>query len=515
MSCKQSRCTWRCLLLLLGCSVLLSAPLKAEFDLGFQVMGRWDTGAQAGAADLKNVELLTKGGWTAVLLPWPADAAARAFADGCDKAGITPIAELGVMESAQQALQAAEATRAAGFAAIALDAAGAFDKPEALRDFVKELRGYDALVFLTRDQIGWDVPGAHLILKAGLWPGVRSPPNVEGRGIEVATASREPWVDSNAYLLGYLRGMFPDRPAALSYRADAAAGISDGRAVPYESLEVALVEAKLAGGNVVLSVEDDYRRALLSGDAEAGAAWESLGKTARFLRQNRDALERPNRSRIAVSAGTPAESGEILNLLYRRNLFPLVYPIGALPVLDSSRVRALVAANIPAPGRGELRRIEGYVRAGGLLVAAPSDRATPAWWLFEGVEKTSADRDRDQYSFGSGRIVAYHDPILDPSEFALDVIDLVGVRVRDLRLWNAPAVVGLAAQHTRSSAQVHLINYDTPLEQGFPARVDGIFRTATLRDATGETRPLKAVKRGEMTEVWIDRLGRLAIIDLH
>ena len=505
----------RRLLCVLGCAVIFSVPLQAEFDLGFQVMGRWDTRVQPEAAKLDNVGLLVKGGWTAVLLPWPADGATQAFADACGKAGITPIAELGVQEGSEQALETAETVRAGGFDAIALDAAGAFDEPEPLRDFIQQLRGYDALIFLSRDQIHWDVPGAHTILKAGLWPGVRSPPNVKGRGIEVATASREPWVDSNSYLFGYLRGLFPGRPAALAYRPDAAAGISGGRAVPYESLEVALVEAFLAGGNVVLSVENDYRKALLAGEAEATAAWESLGRTAHFLQRNRDEFARPNRSRIAVAAGTLVESGEILNLLYRRNLFPLVYRSGDLPVLDSSHFRGLVAANLAPPGRAELRRILGYVRAGGLLVTAPAGRTTPKWWLLEGAEKTRSDRDREHYSFGNGRIVAYHDPILDPSEFALDVIDLVGVRVRDLRLWNAPAVVGLATQRTESSAQIHLINYDAPLEQGFPARVDGVFRTATLRDAAGETRSLKTAKRGLMTEVWIDRLGRFALIELR
>ena len=493
----------------------LGAPARAEFDLGFQVMGRWDLQTDARASGLKNVELLRRGAWTAVLLPWPGDEATKAFAVACGKAGITPVAELGTLKTLEQSRELAESARGAGFGAIALDAAGFFDKPKPLRAFIKELRGYDLLVFLGRDQIGWDLPGAHVILQAGLWPGVRSPPNVPGRGIEVATASREPWVDANSYLIGYLRGMFPGRPAVLAYRPDAAGGISGGRAVSYESLDVALVEASLAGGNVVLSLAGDYREGLLSGEAEALAAWDSFGKTARFVRQNRDQFITPNRSRIAVAAGTLGESGEILNLLYRRNLFPLVYPAADLPVLDSSHFRALVAANIPAPARRDLRRISGYVRAGGLLVAAPADRTTPKWWRLDGAEKTRSDKDRDHYSIGRGRIVAYHAPVLDPSEFALDVIDLVGVRIRDLRLWNAPTVMGLATQSTRSSAQVHLINYDSPFDQGFPARVDGSFRTATLRDETGEARSLKVAKRGSSTEVWVDGIGRLALIELR
>ena len=48
---------------------------------------------------------------------------------------------------------------------------------------------------------------------SGLWPGIRRPPTVEGRGDETASASVEPWVDANGYQRGYLRALYPDKPA--------------------------------------------------------------------------------------------------------------------------------------------------------------------------------------------------------------------------------------------------------------------------------------------------------------
>jgi hypothetical protein len=135
--------------------------------------------------------------------------------------------------------------------------------------------------------------------------------------------------------------------------------------------------------------------------------------------------------------------------------------------------------------------------------------------MAEGAEKISSDTDRDHYTLGNGRIVAYHDPVLDPSEFALDAIDLVGVQTRDIRLWNAPTVVGSAVGADRGGARVLLVNYDTPIDQGFPARIDGVFRRAMVVELDGEQRSLKAVKRGEATEVWVDRMGRFALIELR
>ncbi len=496
--------------LLLG--LLLPIALLADFDPNSEIIGRWTPADKPPQAQ---VELLQQAGWTTVLLPWSAGDASKKLAGPITQAGLTPIAELGIVESIEAARKSAASAREAGFDGVALTAGDAFDSAQALRDFAAELRGYDLLVFLDREQIAWKIPGAHPILVAGLWPGVRAPPNVPGRGIEVATASREPWLDTNPYLVGYLRGMFPDRPAVLGYRPDGAAGITGGRAVPHESVEVALVEAYLAGGNYVMSLPDDFRNALLSGDADAIAAWQSLGDTADYLRKNAEQIRRPNRSRIVAAAGSLAESGEILNLMYRRNLFPVVHPASDLPVLDSSHTRGLVYANLDAPSAAGLRRIMGYVRAGGLLIAAPANRETPKWWLADGVEKTRSDKDRDHFSLGNGRIVAYHDPALDPSEFALDVIDLVGVQTRDIRMWDAPTIVGSAVEAGRGAAQVHLVNYDEPRDQGFPTRVDGVFRRATVREIDGEVRTLKAVKRGEMTEIWVDRIGRFALIELR
>ena len=362
-----------------------------------------------------------------------------------------------------------------------------------------------SFVHLPPDQIHRDVAPAQAVLQFGTWPGVRSGPNVPGRGIEVATASREPWVDANSYLVAYLQGLYPKRPALLGYRPDAAAGLSDGRAAPFESLELALVEAVAAGGNFVLTLPDDYRAALLRGDAKALPAWNSLGQTVRFLRDHSDWFSQPSRARVACAAGTLDQSGEILRLMFRRNLCPVVLPAASLPPLDPTRFRGLVRANLPPPSGPHLDRLQAFARAGGTIVSTE--------WVPPAAVKTRADEDRDHYSLGKGRIVAYRAPVADPSEFALDVIDLLGVRTRDLRLWNASAVLGLLSGQAKPL--IHLINYGAPLDQAFPARVDGLFRAAQFWEpGVPGPRRLPAARRGSTTEITVDRLRRFAVITL-
>ena len=64
--------------------------------------------------------------------------------------------------------------------------------------------------------------------------------------------------------------------------------------VPFETLELALVEAWAAGGNYILALEPRYQDALLRGEERALTAWRSLGRTARWLREHASLFRQPH-----------------------------------------------------------------------------------------------------------------------------------------------------------------------------------------------------------------------------
>src|SRR5450755_4154408 len=111
-------------------------------------------------------------------------------------------------------------------------------------------------------------PGLYAALSTGLWPGIRREPSTAGRDIEVASASREPWVDSNAYWIAYLRALYPKSAPVLSYEANEAAGLPPDRIVPFETIILALAEARVMGGNYILSLDPMFRKALLASDTK-------------------------------------------------------------------------------------------------------------------------------------------------------------------------------------------------------------------------------------------------------
>lgn len=415
-------------------------------DFSEDVIVRWDD------PDPAHVPLLTQAGINTVLLSAPH----AAFRDACSAAGMTTAA-------------------------------------------LSELRFVDANGLTAAS-------GANVVLTSGLWPGVRRPPSVNGRGDETASASREPWVDANSFWIEYLRALYPQRPALLGYLPE----LGD-RGVPFDTLELALLEARAAGGNYILAVEPFYRTALLRQDAKALAAWKQLGITARWLHAN-SALFRQNcPPAITVLVESGEDTAELANLLYRRNASPALAAASDPPRPDPALRLTLVAANLRPPAPDIAKRILAHAEAGSTVItaSAPEQR----WWRNSALKPLRVEPDREFFSLGRGQIVAYPEPVSDPSEFALDVIDIVTHKRRPVRLWNAPAVVALVTGSPRAGERlVHLLNYGSPVNSEMQIRVQGLYSRAAMLRPDGSPLPLRAAKRGTMTEVFVPELKRLGVL---
>lgn len=486
-------------------ALAVTSALAGAIDPATDLVAFWP-----GPLEPKSVALLREAGITAVILESPGGEKTEPFVQACRAAGILPLAYLGAPKDIAAAREAAEKARTSGFRGAALEA---FGDEVVMRAFLERRDAPEnAIVFVKPEQLAWRLAPAQTVLRFGQWPGIRGGGR-RGPDLGVASASREPWVDANSYLVSYLRGMWPDRAAWLGYRPDQEGGVSKDNLVPYDSLELAFAEAYASGGNFVLSVPGRYSEALAAGDKDALAAWRSFGETVRFLKTDSATFRRPRAAGIGVAAGTVEQSGEILNMLYRRNASPAVFAATAPQQLDPARFRAVVVGNVPRIPAAAQARFLAYAAAGGLLIAAPGDAKEKPWWAVPAARKVKSDEDRDHYEYGKGRILAYRGPVDDPSEFALDVIDAVGVRTRDVRLWNAGSIVAVLNRLAAGSLALTLVNYGSPRTYEFPARLEGAFRKATLTEP-GATAPraLKTAKRGTATEVVVDRVNRIAVI---
>ncbi len=331
----------------------------------------------------------------------------------------------------------------------------------------------------------------------GLWPGIRRGPSRRGREVEVASASSEPWVDANGYLVAYHRALDPKTPVVLAYEANEKAGVRADVEIPYGTAELALIEARVGGGNYVLDLPVRYREALEVGEGKAMEAWKSLARTASWLKQNEALFGRPALPHVMAMVEPGAATKEIANLLHRRGVSPLL----AATMSANVKPLALVVAGMKQIPANCFKVAED----GGIVVT--DQKALPNTTMIR--EET----DRVFCRLGKGMVVAYRRPIVDPSEFAMDVIDLITHRRRATRLWNALSAIPLATEGERSGeALLHVLNYGSPAREEIQAHIQGHFSKAILLSPEKTPVVLKTVRRGPSTEVFLPTLERVAVV---
>jgi hypothetical protein len=367
----------------------------------------------------------------------------------------------------------------------------------------------DTIRFVGRDPTGPLPPGDFVAVKAGVWPGARaSARNADGSFS--GGASQRAWIDANGYLVAWTKALFPGRTPLLAYLPDSDAGIGKGQVIPYDSLELALIEAWAAGGNYLLAPDAAYRNALLRGDPAATAVWFELGRTARWLKENQNLFRQSPLNTITILVEGGDTTAEIAALMFRQSGSPELVSTGRLPLPDASRRPIVVAAGIRGPSPDLGRRLLAHANAGASLVIDGGDASS--WWKAPGLKAGRQFEDRGFYTLGAGRLLVYKESIVDPGDFALDVLDLAARR-RPVRLWDASAVIAMASQADRGAKLIlHLVNYGSPTRGDIMAQVRGIYNSATLLRPGQPSITLRNCRRGANTDVLVPGFRRLAVI---
>ncbi len=488
--------------------VFSTLALAANIDPDREILARWPVAEPAA------VGLLREAGVNSVLVPPPEDAAP--FLAACRSAGITPIAELSLTQNAEVLQKDLAKVRAAGFGAAAIQA---FGDERTVRSILDSQGGFISIVVLTPEQIRWNVAPACALLKAGQWPGQQTR-DLAVAGATVSTSFSgpgvhpRPWLEANSYLIASLRGWFPGRPAVLGYQPDKGAGVSPDRVLRSDSADLALADAFSAGGSVVLSFPDSFRRDLLAGEKRALSGWRALASSISFVKKNRALVSGQSASQVAVAAGTLEESGEMLSMLYRNNLCPAVFAVERVPTLNPARLSVMVAVNT-LPSQASSRNLAAFASAGGRLFASPATAGSRSWWLQGTSRKARSEDQWDQYAVGGGGVFVYKSTVQDASEFAFDVIDVINRKNLDLRIWNAESVLGVLHRSGGGKLVLALVNYGSVIDHDFLVYVRGQFRGAELIEpGSEEPRPVKLTRRPQGAEINLDHLGRTLLLVL-
>jgi hypothetical protein len=348
-----------------------------------------------------------------------------------------------------------------------------------------------------------------VVVKDGTWSSASTRPRRE----EIrAGATARPWVEANGFRIGYLHALYPGMRPVLGYQMDAEAGVKPGRAPALSKLELALIEAWAAGDNYVLSLTLEHQQALIAGNPEALGAWRALGRTSRWLRANVALFRQPTLPNITMLVESGEATAEIASLMYRQNTSPRLVRSDVLTAEGLRNCRVLVTTGIRPPSVGLRARMLAHAEAGATVVTDAYGEG--AWWRGASCKLARAFEDREFYTLGRGRVVAYKEEIQDPGDFALDVLDLAG-RERAARLWDYGATIALATSAPSGGpgkAVLSVVNYGHPARRDLVAQIHGQFNEATLLRPDANELKLRVARRGPNTEVVLPDLNLLAAI---
>jgi hypothetical protein len=275
-----------------------------------------------------------------------------------------------------------------------------------------------------RATVPWDSGAPVLALTDNVWPGVTQ----QGLGAD-AGPTAAPWLDSNGWYIQMARARAAT-PLWLMFDPP-----GKGRVVPAENYATALCDTEAAGARWVIAPDRDLQSGLAEGTANARAALKVIGSAAGFFREHAGWRQFHSLGVTGVisdfTGGNLDMSGEILNLMARRNLqFRVIWKAQAMAA-PFTGLKALVYADTAAPAAGLRRRMMDFVERGGLLVTGPK-------WGAEG--KSAAPDFPTQFdvrSFGKGRLAVARQELSDAYQVAVETQFLVSHANDLVKIYNS------------------------------------------------------------------------------
>jgi hypothetical protein len=413
--------------------------------------------------------LLAKPGWSKVFLRW-------------SEVEIPPASELGVADlvisrdqingislqkarkqgyrvfvefSPRETSVATEVSATRGLAGIIVKAGEAGAEPRDLGDQLQKLRSaHPELKVL-------------LLGQGGKQPQIKGNLVVKNDGIlQVSSPTTKPWIDSNLALIRYERSAHPSQPPLVSFQWEfpgAPAGYGTPTAGDYA---LAVAEAGASRADVILDVDQNLQRALIS---KRSRAWETWNQVKRYLqfysRQGSYELV----ADVGVVTSDYEASFEPTNLMARHNI-----PFRVLPPydLDAGQLQGLAVVVVFSRLDEETKGVLcGFATQGGTVVMAGLQDSYP-WHSSQPYTKNQQSA---TYKVGAGKIIELTETITDPETFAEDVRRLLPKQEVWFRLWNALTTLGVLYRRPGTSdLRLDLVNYlHEPLQ--IQVRVRGSF----------------------------------------
>jgi hypothetical protein len=339
----------------------------------------------------------------------------------------------------------------------------------------------------SRDKVAWDSATPVFSVTDNEWPGVRME-SMKG-DTAVAGPTGVPWVNSNAWFSLLAADLAPGKTIWLDFDPPEGATVAHPASYP-----LAVADSEVYGSRWIISLDDNFRGALLQGAHPAAAMWAKTTEMLSFFASHPHWREYKAQGILTVISDFSGDnafiSGETMNLLNRRHVQFKVMERSKALLAPMPGAMALLWLDKDAPSAEQTAKSLAFVRRGGLLIA-------PTYWGPAGVKPTRRDPSiaYQVYNIGQGQIAVPDEGFQDPYQVALDTQLLVSRRNDLARLYN-PATTNCHCSFdpVHRHRLVQILNYSTAPAEFVTLWVNTRARAARFWNAgTSEPQTLNGV----------------------
>lgn len=361
-------------------------------------------------------------------------------------------------------------------------------------------------------KIPWNGPHPIAAITDAAWPGIRMS-STRNRDVVDAGPTGAPWIDANGWLVQLARARAPEKTIWLISKPQ-----DDRRDIVIENVhQLAVADAAAGGAKWLVSLGEQLAQELAARKKSAIVRWRKLVGALRFFEEHRTWAASQSRAVVAVlstfSGADEFLATEVLNLAARRNLLHSVLLTGQAAAADFKPLKAIICVDEEAPAEVLRRKLEAFVRAGGVLIA-------PAWaGTLSAAAKpvNSPTPGYDVRQLGRGRVAVHTTRWEDPYLVAADAHILISHREDPLTLFNGGS---LLAWHLAASGGggelVELVQYAAESE-GQPVSLRLRRGYSSVKLTTLETPAaveIRQVKVRDGIELALPRFGVFAALEL-
>lgn len=318
--------------------------------------------------------------------------------------------------------------------------------------------------------------------------------------LQVSSPTSQPWVDSNLALVRFARAFRPEARPLYAFRWNLSDAIRKKLGPTAEDYSLGIAEADALHADLILDLHEGLQKGLAHNEADAWTLWNDVKRYIAFQR----AESVPGKLPLANSGIVTNDyrgSYEGINLMARHNIpFVVLRPID----LEAKRLDALnMLVVFSAPSIVASRVLVDFAKNGGIVVLV-NLRGDFPWHSSEPIRRNAQSA---MYSVGTGQIVEFAEPVIDPEVFSQDIRRLMGVQRPSLSLWNSLTTIAVSYREKPAGETiVNLVNYALEPEP-VQVQIKGHFSSILYESPEGGCcQSIRPVERNGFTEFVIPAL---------